>query len=334
MDSRERSCNQLMIYLTDPTSHQSSGSVDNLGDVIIKDAILDNLGLGNRDDLRWIALDGSQREPAYMRADKLLLAGANILANNPHSNPYVWRPTLRSWLTRQTVILLGVGWWQYQPDPDLTTRLFYRRLLKRQDILHSVRDAYTQAMLIKCGLTNVINTACPTMWRLPERFTFRPPKSLRVVFTLTDYSKDPKLDAELVRTLHQEYKDIAFFPQGTGDVAYLDTLVDTKSRGRIQILERSIEAYNALLSCEPVDYVGTRLHGGIRALQKNRRVLIIAVDNRATEISKDTGLPVLERTDIASLTDKINTVFDFTLNINRDGIRRFRECLVKCISKA
>ena len=47
-----------------------------------------------------------------------------------------------------------------------------------------------------------------------------------------------------------------------------------------------------------VDYIGTRLHAGIRALQNQKRTLILSVDNRATEMGKDFNLPVVSRKDI------------------------------------
>lgn len=34
-----------------------------------------------------------------------------------------------------------------------------------------------------------------------------------------------------------------------------------------------------------MDFVGTRLHGGIRAMQHKQRAIIIEIDNRAKEIS-------------------------------------------------
>lgn len=44
--------------------------------------------------------------------------------------------------------------------------------------------------------------------------------------------------------------------------------------------------------------IGTRLHGGIHALNKEKRSLTIAVDNRAVEISRDTGLPVVKQENV------------------------------------
>lgn len=47
-----------------------------------------------------------------------------------------------------------------------------------------------------------------------------------------------------------------------------------------------------------IDYVGTRLHGKIRVLNREKRAIILAVDNRAIEIANDTALPVVRREDI------------------------------------
>src|SRR5699024_4573410 len=46
------------------------------------------------------------------------------------------------------------------------------------------------------------------------------------------------------------------------------------------------------------DFIGTRLHAGVRAIQKSRPALILAVDNRASEISNDTRLRVIARENV------------------------------------
>jgi polysaccharide pyruvyl transferase WcaK-like protein len=58
---------------------------------------------------------------------------------------------------------------------------------------------------------------------------------------------------------------------------------------------------------ESVDFIGLRLHAGIRSLQRSRRTLIVAIDNRATEISKDTNLPVVARGDLKAIESWITT---------------------------
>lgn len=74
-----------------------------------------------------------------------------------------------------------------------------------------------------------------------------------------------------------------------------------------------------------VDYVGTRLHGGIRALQKNVRTLIIGVDNRAIEKKKDFNLPVVEREMIVDqLEIEINRPYDLNINLPESNIEKFK----------
>src|SRR5262249_49925585 len=89
------------------------------------------------------------------------------------------------------------------------------------------------------------------------------------------------------------YQAVFFFGQQPGDFQYLQQL----DVGSVNILSPSLEAYDRFLTEEATDYVGTRLHGGIFALQHGRRALIIEVDNRAAEITKDPGLPVFARQD-------------------------------------
>ncbi|HJR34009.1 MAG TPA: hypothetical protein VJ817_03625, partial [Gemmatimonadales bacterium] len=60
-----------------------------------------------------------------------------------------------------------------------------------------------------------------------------------------------------------------------------------------------------LTSARPLDYVGNRLHAGIRSLQKGRRAIILEIDNRATEMGRDVGLPTVERTNFERLEQMI-----------------------------
>jgi hypothetical protein len=69
----------------------------------------------------------------------------------------------------------------------------------------------------------------------------------------------------------------------------------------IEVIKPTLQGYTAVLAGEDIDYVGTRLHGGIRALQMGRRTLVIGVDNRGVEIHRDTGLPMVPRADMAAI---------------------------------
>ena len=311
----------MKVFLTDPTSHQASGELHNLGDIIIKQAITSNFDVPGA--FEWIDID-RLASGALPPGSLLILAGANILANNPFFNPSVWRPPLREYLRQHYVLLFGIGWWQYQDNVNAVSRMFYRRALV-QDLPHSVRDGYTARMLASCGVKNVLNTGCPTMWKLNDEYHFGESKPAAVVFTLTDYYQDRQRDKELVQLLLEEYEDVRFFPQGIGDCEYLTSLGFDSSR--IRVLERSLDAFDSLLRSEPIDYVGTRLHAGIRALQNGRRAFVVSVDNRATEISRDTGLPVVERAALGTLRKRIESEFDLNLRVDREAIREFKASL-------
>jgi hypothetical protein len=322
----------MKLYLTDPTSHTDKEEIQNIGDIIIKDAILDNFPIENyKKDINWIPIDLKGKNIKIQQESFLVLAGANILANRPWFNSSVWRPNSKNLFNSNYLILFGVGWWQYQGNPDFFTKAFYNKYLVKENVFHSVRDGYTKTMLEKAGIPNVINTGCPTMWKLPEVFQFSEQRPEKVIFTITDYNQDPVNDRNFIQILLQEYKTIYFFPQGTLDQDYLDSLLTLEERKRISVVARTIEAYNDVLE-DNVDYIGTRLHAGIRALQKNKRAIIISIDNRAEEISKDTGLFILPRNKINKLANCINENFKFALKLNQKGIAEYKESFQNFIS--
>ena len=174
-------------------------------------------------------------------------------------------------------------------------------------MLHSVRDSFTESQLKAVGINNVINTGCPTMWNLtPEHCkSISAVKSNAVVFTLTDYNQDLTSDLKLISALKYLYQDVYFWPQGSGDISYFESLPIDVVR-EVKVLSPHLHSLNAILVSGNIDYVGTRLHAGIRALQRKVRSLIIGIDNRAIEKSKDFGLPVLSRTDIDRLREGAN----------------------------
>jgi polysaccharide pyruvyl transferase WcaK-like protein len=83
-----------------------------------------------------------------------------------------------------------------------------------------------------------------------------------------------------------------------------------------------------------IDYVGTRLHAGIRALQKKRRAIIIAIDNRAIEKQKDFNLTIINRDKIDYLKDKILSSFNTDIRIPVSNIDLWKKQFVeKVINK-
>jgi polysaccharide pyruvyl transferase WcaK-like protein len=88
----------------------------------------------------------------------------------------------------------------------------------------------------------------------------------------------------------------------------------------------TLAAYDAVLQAGPVDFVGNRLHGGIRALQKGRRALILSLDNRAAEIARDTCLPVISlENGLTALDDWLRRPDPIEIVLPKPAIAAWRE---------
>ncbi|MDP9175177.1 MAG: polysaccharide pyruvyl transferase family protein [Planctomycetota bacterium] len=290
------------ICLLDPSITSRDGMPPgNLGDLIIRQAVVRELtGLLPGFDCISIPtqmpLTPDELDLA-VGSDLLIVGGTNLLSS--HMQQYQqWRIRPAEAGRLQRVVLMGAGWWQYQDEPDAYTRSVLLSALS-PTLGQSVRDNYTRQKLQGIGLTNVINTGCPTMWRLtPDLLrTIPTSKADDVLLMLTDYNKNRPVDRQLLDLLSSQYKRVYFWPQGSSDARYL-----AEFSAPVILLDRSLAALEQLLQRpEPIDYIGTRLHGGIKCLEHGRRSLVLGIDNRATEIAADTALPIVRRNDLDAL---------------------------------
>lgn len=239
---------------------------------------------------------GNTSKKHFKLSDFIFYGGTNALTSNINKEKYIGFSPY-DLISFNRLSLVGVGWWQYQGKPNLYSRIFLKRLLDNQ-IIHSVRDSYTQHKLASIGIENVINTSCPTTWKLDQEHCRKIPKvkSDYAIFTLTDYNKNPSFDKSFIQTLKSTYSKIFFWPQGIGDLEYFSN-IDIKMKNDIKILPPNLKSFDDLLQNEKIDYVGTRLHAGIRALQNKKRTLILSIDNRSSEISHDINLNTCKRGD-------------------------------------
>jgi len=200
-----------------------------------------------------------------------------------------------------------------------------KRILSRR-YQHSVRDEYSRQQLLGAGVNNVINTACVTMWELTAEHCARIPKQRapRVVTTLTGYNANPAADRAVIDTLLKHYEEVVLWVQQPEDFAYGVAL----SNGRLKLISPNLNAFTTFLRDNDVDYVGSRLHGGIRALQTGKRTLILAVDNRAVEISRDTNLPVALREDLGAINHWINVPAATTIRLPLQAINDWKQQFV------
>lgn len=179
-----------------------------------------------------------------------------------------WMLDITTLYNMKNVILIGVGTQSYNQKINLYTRLAYKYMFN-SDFFHSVRDSYTEKKLKEIGIKNVINTACPTMWMLTSEHCQQIPKvkGENAVFTLTDYKPNICRDTYMISTLVKNYNTVYFWPQGYGDMDYFKSL---NIKNEIKIIPSTLSDYDNLLKNNDVDFIGTRLHGGMRALQQKK----------------------------------------------------------------
>jgi len=292
------------------TLYDTACGSENLGDEIIMDAVVHELNaiFPNEMLIRYpthYPLSKFAKERAWS-TPLAFVGGTNLLRNywRNRAKKNQWALSLLDAWKMNPAILMGVGWNTYADSPKKKAKIFYQNALS-QTSMHSCRDSYTVEKLKQCGINNAINTACPTMWTLTKDKLSQAPQHLadEVVFTLTDYRIEEEQDIEFIKILFSMYKSIYFWPQGTKDKEYFISLkkIIPDLISRISILPMNLTAYNTILLTKNIDYIGTRLHAGIRAMQHNRKCMIITVDNRAAEMGKDFILPIIERQNISEL---------------------------------
>ena len=180
-------------------------------------------------------------------------------------------------------------------------------------------------MLASIGITNVINTGCPTLWGLGGTHAPVYPKerAREVVTTLNSYIPDSAADRKLIGLLRERYETIYAWVQTAEDAAMLRA-----HDPDIVIIDPSLHGYDALLTSDrSLDYVGNRLHGGIRALQHGRRAIIIEIDNRAQEMGRDFHLPTVAREDFAALKRMVDGDLDIDVRPPLEAIARWQAAL-------
>jgi len=264
--------------------------------------------------------------PKLRHYDTAFVGGTNLLKNNTLYKSQ-WKIGIKDLgFLFHKVVLLGVGWWQYQ-DKAVSpyTRMMYRSLFSKK-YLHAVRDNYTKQKLNEIGIKNVVNTGCPTVWMLdePHCSQINPKKRDTVVTTITDYMRDPEKDRQLFDILKRHYQRVYVWIQGAKDKPYIESLTTD-----VQYIPPKLAAFDSFLRDEPCDYVGTRLHAGIRALQKKRKAIIIGIDNRALEMRNDIGLNVLERERINALEEKIYEEMPVKLYLDTDAVEHWKAQFIK-----
>lgn len=261
------------------------------------------------------------------------VCGTNLLAKDMKKRKNMWNIHMLDSYFISDFILVGVGTDGTEKIKNNYTKRLYNKILSH-DYIHSVRDEKTKQFLESMGF-RAINTGCTTIWPLTLEHCKKIPvkKADEVVFTLTDYGRNINADKELLQIIDAFYQKIYFWPQGIFDMKYLCSISDNNFLEKINIISPSLDAYNSFLESHKCDYVGTRLHAGIKAIQKLKRAVIIGIDNRSKDMSKTYGFKYLPRTNLSELRNIINSEFITRINLDRQKIENFLkqfDCLNRC----
>lgn len=265
----------------------------NVGDEIIADAV-ERVIMSIAPDAHLIRLPthlplGISGLKIVRKSKLTLVGGSNLLSSNMLRYNQ-WKINLLDSAILKDAVLLGVGWWQYQKGPDAYTRRLLKRVLS-PTAPHIVRDGYSAKMLHDLGMPNVRNLGCPTTWYIdvPKVAAASETLSDTVISTVTDYKPNVTRDNAMLAALRKRYGKRYLWLQGSEDFRYITQELDAEG---FELIPPTLASYDRVLS-EGGEYVGTRLHAGIRAMQHGRYARIVPVDNRAREMGKDFNLPLL-----------------------------------------
>lgn len=307
---------------------------NNIGDEIIMESVNNFVKYNFSDAYIWNIptherLSASSRN-RIRNSSLCFIGGTNLISSDLNING-LWKISQNDCdvFKNTNTIALGVGWNDYTPAPTPRTARMLRKIFSKK-YQSASRDEYTNIRLNETGVNSIL-TGCPTMWGLSQDHCRKVKRKSAnsVVLTLTDWRSDRESDLELISSLRRLYKNIYFFPQMLNDLNYLKSL---SSEG-IKVISPTLAGFDTFLNNEDVDFVGTRLHGGIRALQKGKKTLIISVDNRSAEISKNTNLPVVSRKNFREpLIDWFEADHELSLDIPYDNINRFTSQFDVCVN--
>jgi len=251
-------------------------------------------------------------------ADFKFVMGTNLLSYNLFLTRLQWMVGPISYPQYKGIIMAGVGTTQDRRELSKYSKLLYSKVLNK-DYVHSARDEQSAELLRKVGV-EAVNTGCPTLWMLDEEHCRQIPhkKARKVIFSLSGYAdqKDPVFDQKMIEIIESNYVELFYWCQTIEDESYIRSLNTNKP---YQVIY-SLPHFGELLENGEIDYIGTRLHGGVFALRHKVRSIIVSIDQRARAFHESNNLPIIERDRIEELDEMINSKFETRIMLNRKNI--------------
>ena len=235
-------------------------------------------------------------------ADYKFICGTNLLAETVKGRFSQWQINPFNFSLYEGSVLVGVGRRIDYTFVDNYTARLYKKILSKKYV-HSVRDDETKRVVEALGLT-AINTGCPTLWKLTPEFCEGIPqtKAKNAVLSVSGYEgqSNPDADVKLIDIVKSNYQDVYVWIQTAVDEKYFDSLPNSDGVTHIY----SLNKFSDVLMNRNVDYIGTRLHGGIFALQHQVRTIVVSIDERAEGFHQTNNLPIVRRDEIELILEK------------------------------
>ncbi len=257
------------------------------------------------------------------KADYKFICGTNLLMDDLISPRPQFMLNYANKSLYYNAVMVGVGRVSdYNSFKNSYTVGLYRKVFSGR-YLHSVRDEETKNVLKTIGIDS-INTGCPTLWMLTKERCAEIPrvKARNAVFSLSGYRQqsDPASDMKMVECILRNYDKVYAWIQTACDEEYVRKILN--GRGNVKFVY-SLDRFAEILKCGDIDYIGTRLHGAVFAMQHGVRSLVIAVDERARGFHESNNLPILEREKIELLESVIKAEIVTDIRIKEKEIRDF-----------
>lgn len=257
----------------------------------------------------------------YANADWKFAGGSNLLVKDLKTHYPQWNIHPYDSAPLNGTILVGVGAGAGEYTNNYTTKLYNKVL--NHEYFHSVRDERSKIYVEKELGLKAINTGCVTMWMLTPEFCKSIPKKKAdaAIITLTARPKLNLNEQKMIDIVKKNYSKVYCWIQGDLDLDYYNKFKNTDG---IQLIPPNKDAYEHILNMEDLDYIGTRLHGGIYAMRHKKRAIIIAIDERAKEIHKGNNLNCLSINEIDQLDELINSEIETKVSMPFDEIERWK----------
>lgn len=258
----------------------------------------------------------------YSNCDYKFAGGSNLLVKDLRTHYPQWN--INKWNSKPLagVITVGVGAGGGDYTNSYTTKV-YQSVLSH-DYYHSVRDERSKEYVENILGLKAINTGCVTMWMLTPEFckTIPTKKSNTALITITARPEQNPNEQKLIDIVVKNYDKVYCWIQGDDDFEYFNKFNNIEN---IELIPPTKEAYDHILNTVDLDYIGTRLHGGVYAMRHKKRAIIIAIDERAREINAKNNLNCIEQNEIEDKLDAmINSEFETKINMPFDEIARWK----------